>query len=79
MKKLIEIIINDLKDISNLNTIEFNLKLEKDLLEKIEANRLSKNFIKDFISMYETDNLYKIIILIKKEIQTRARKELNNG
>lgn len=79
MKKLIEIIINDLKDISNLNTIEFNLKLEKDLLEKIEANRLSKDFIKDFISMYETDNLYKIIILIKKEIQTRARKELNNG
>ena len=79
MKKLIEIIINDLKYISNLNTIEFNLKLEKDLLEKIEANRLSKDFIKDFISMYETDNLYKIIILIKKEIQTRARKELNNG
>ena len=79
MKNIIELcFLYELKDMKNA-TIEINLKkVQENIINRIDSFKFSKQFMNEFINMYDNEQLYKIMRIIQLEIQKRARKELNN-
>jgi N-methylhydantoinase B/oxoprolinase/acetone carboxylase alpha subunit len=66
------------KDIKNVK-IETKLKeAEIDIIDRINSLKHTKEFINEFIDLYDKEELYKIMVKIQREINTRVRKELNN-
>lgn len=79
MKNIIELcFLYEIKDMKNA-TIEINLKkVQENIINRIDSFKFSKQFMNEFINMYDNEQLYKIMRIIQLEIQKRARKELNN-
>jgi len=79
MKTIIELaFLYETKDMKNIS-IEKDLKEAKNkVLDKIDQMKFTKEFIKDFMDMYDKEQLYKILVLIQREIQKRSRDEINN-
>jgi len=79
MKNIIELcFLYEIKDMKNA-TIETNLKkVQGNIINRIDSFKFSKQFMNEFINMYDNEQLYKIMRIIQLEIQKRARKELNN-
>lgn len=68
----------EIKDMKNA-TIEKNLKkVQENIINRIDSFKFSRQFMHEFINMYDNEQLYKIMRIIQLELQSRARKEINN-
>jgi guanylate kinase len=79
MKNIIDLFfLYETKDMKNVK-IEKNLKkVQENINKRIDSAKFTKQFINEFIEMYDNEQLYKVMRLIQLEIQKRHRKELNN-
>ena len=79
MKNIIELaFIYETKDMKNAR-IEKDLKEAKNkIIDKVDQMKFTKEFINEFMSMYDKEQLYKILVVIQREIQKRSRDEINN-
>ena len=76
MKNIINSVFLD--EIKNID-IEMQLKrVQKEIFNRIDEYKFTRKFITEFISMYDKEQLYKIMNVIKKEIQKRSCDEINN-
>lgn len=79
MKNIIELaFLYEGKDMKNA-PIEKDLKEAKNkIIDKVDQMKFTKEFINDFMGMYDKEQLYKILVVIQREIQKRSRDEINN-
>jgi DNA-binding GntR family transcriptional regulator len=79
MKNIIDLFfLYETKDMKNVK-IEKQLKeVQENINKRIDYSKYTKQFINEFIEMYDNEQLYKVMRLIQLEIQKRHRKELNN-
>lgn len=79
MKYVVDLIfLYELKDIKNKNIEKNLIQVREDIKKYINQANFSKQFIDEFISMYDSEQLDRIIKIIRKEIYKRARNEINN-
>lgn len=79
MKYVVDLIfLYELKDIKNKNIEKNLIQAREDIKKYINQANFSKQFIDEFISMYDSEQLDRIIKIIRKEIYKRARNEINN-
>lgn len=79
MKNIIELaFLYEIRDMKNVN-IEANLKrVQNNIIDRIDSFKMSRQFLYEFIRMYDKEQLYKIMRVIQKEIQKKSREEINN-
>jgi len=79
MKNIIDLFfLYETKDMKNVKIERQLKKVQENILKRIDYSKYTKQFINEFIEMYDNEQLYKVMRLIQLEIQKRHRKELNN-
>ena len=80
MKSMIELaFIYETKNMKNIKIDKDLEEAKKKILTNIERMKFTKEFINEFISMYDKEQLYKIMAVMQREIQRRTRNEINNN
>lgn len=79
MKNIIELaFIYETKDKKNARIEKDLNEVKNKIIDKVDQMKFTKEFIKEFMDMYDKEQLYKIMAVMQREIQKRSRDEINN-
>jgi hypothetical protein len=76
MKDIFDLIVTKATKDMNDPLLEKNLQIK--INKYVDMYKFSQAFIKEFMSMYDTEQLYGILVCIQKELHKRAIDDINN-